>query len=71
MLVFSHPVNNVNQSNKVFECRAPDIDCFKKILSVSQFQQGRVRTQALLFPGIRKLPLQETGEQRAELPLVS
>jgi len=35
MLVFSHPVNNVNQSNKVFECRAPDIDCFKKILSVS------------------------------------
>jgi len=43
----------------------------KKILSVSQFQQGRVRTQALLFPGIRKLPLQETGEQRAELPLVS
>lgn len=30
MLVFSHPVNNVNQSNEVFECRAPAIDCFKK-----------------------------------------
>lgn len=35
MLLFPRTVNNVNKSNKVFECRIPIIDFKKKILTVS------------------------------------